>query len=67
MWYISAPGRPDAWVTPLRLRSIFPQELPLLLAAGGFRLLSRSGDLTGEAFSSGSPRQVCICEATDAT
>jgi SAM-dependent methyltransferase len=66
-WYISAPGRPDAWVTPLHLRSIFPQELPLLLAAGGFRLLSRSGDLTGEAFASGSPRQVCICEATDAS
>ena len=44
-WYISVPGRPDAWVSPLHLRSIFPQELPLLLGASGFRLLSRVGDL----------------------
>jgi SAM-dependent methyltransferase len=65
-WYISAPGRRDAWVTPLHLRSIFPEELPLLLAAGGFRLLTRAGDLTGTAFTSASPRQVCICEAATA-
>ena len=65
-WYISAPGRRDAWVTPLHLRSIFPQELPLLLAAGGFRLLSRAGDLTGAAFTSASPQQVCLCEAATA-
>ena len=65
-WYVSAPGRRDAWVTPLHLRSIFPQELPLLLAAGGFRLLTRAGDLTGTAFTSASPRQVCICEAATA-
>jgi SAM-dependent methyltransferase len=66
-WYISAPGRPDAWVSPLHLRSIFPQELPLLLAAGGFRLLSRAGNLSGAAFTSSSARQVCVCEASDAT
>jgi SAM-dependent methyltransferase len=65
-WYISTPARRDAWVTPLHLRSIFPEELLLLLAAGGFRLLSRAGDLTGAAFSSASPRQVCICEAATA-
>jgi SAM-dependent methyltransferase len=35
-WYVSAPGNPDAWVLPLQLRNIFPQELPLLLAAGAF-------------------------------
>ena len=62
-WYISAPGRPDAWVAPLRLRSIFPQELPLLLAAGGFRLLSRAGDMDGSPFRSDSLRQVCVCDA----
>lgn len=61
-WYISAPGRPDAWVAPLELRSIFPQELPLLLAAGGFRLLSRAGDMDGSPFTSDSMRQVCVCE-----
>jgi hypothetical protein len=61
-WYISTPGRPDRWVAPLHLRSIFPQELPLLLAAHGFRLLSRAGDLTGGAFTSGSRQQVCLCD-----
>src|SRR3712207_8802778 len=25
-WYISAPDRPDAWIVPMVLRSIFPQE-----------------------------------------
>lgn len=62
-WYVSTPERRDAWVMPLHLRSIFPEELPLLLAAGGFRLLSRAGDLSGAAFASSSPRQVCLCEA----
>lgn len=63
-WYISAPGHPDRWVAPLHLRSIFPQELPLLLVAGGFRLRSRAGGLRGEPFASSSPRQVCVCEPT---
>lgn len=61
-WYVSAPGRPDAWVAPLHLRSIFPQELPLLLAAGGFRLVERAGDLRGGEFTAASGRQVCVCE-----
>jgi SAM-dependent methyltransferase len=61
-WYISTPGHPDRWVAPLHLRSIFPEELPLLLAAGGFRLRSRVGDLRGGTFTSASPRQVCVCE-----
>lgn len=60
-WYISTPGHPDRWVTPLHLRSIFPQELPLLLAASGFRLLGRAGDLQGGPFTSASARQVCVC------
>ncbi len=25
-WYISAPGRPDAWALPLDLRNIFPRK-----------------------------------------
>jgi SAM-dependent methyltransferase len=62
-WYVSAPGQPDAWVFPVVVRSIFPQELPLLLAAGGFRLVSRFGDLSRTPFGSGSPQQVCLCEA----
>ena len=61
-WYISTPSQQDRWVAPLHLRCIFPQELPLLLAASGFRLVSRAGDLAGGAFTSASKRQVCICE-----
>lgn len=63
-WYISAAGNPDAWVLPLELRNIFPQELPLLLAAGGFHLKSRMGDLSQTPFNSTSRFQVCLCEAT---
>jgi SAM-dependent methyltransferase len=62
-WYISAPGKPDAWVLPLALRSIFPQELPLLLAAGGFHLQSRAGDVDRTPFNSSSRSQVCLCKA----
>ena len=62
-WYISAPARQQAWVAPLHLRSIFPQELPLLLHQNGLKLLRRDGDLMGSPFSSTSGRQVCICQA----
>jgi SAM-dependent methyltransferase len=62
-WYVSTAETPDAWVFPIVVRSIFPQELPLLLAAGGFHLTSRFGDLSGEPFGSVSRQQVCLCEA----
>jgi SAM-dependent methyltransferase len=63
-WYVSTPGNPDAWVLPLDLRNIFPQELPLLLAAGGFRLKSRAEDFDQTPFHSTSRLQVCLCQAT---
>jgi SAM-dependent methyltransferase len=66
-WYVSTPEHPDRWVAPIHLRSIFPEELPLLLAASGFRLRSRAGDLRGGAFASASPRQVCVCELAEPT
>jgi SAM-dependent methyltransferase len=62
-WYISTAEKKDAWVLPLELRSIFPQELPLLLAAGGLQLISRTGDLSEEPFDSASRSQVCLCRA----
>jgi SAM-dependent methyltransferase len=60
-WYISTGGRRDAWVMPLHLRSIFPQELLALLAANNVRLICRDGDFTGGGFTSTSPSQVCRC------
>jgi SAM-dependent methyltransferase len=62
-WYVSAQGKPDVWILSLALRSIFPQELPLLLAAGGFHLKSRAGDLDQTPFDSTSRLQVCLCQA----
>jgi SAM-dependent methyltransferase len=62
-WYVSAPGNPDAWVLRLELRNIFPQELPLLVAAGGFHLKSRAEDFVQTPFSSTSRLQVCLCQA----
>lgn len=59
--YFSAPGAPDFLVVPLHLRCIFPQELPLLVEACGFRLESRRGGPGGEPFVGTSRRQVCVC------
>src|SRR5688500_18396984 len=55
-WHLSAAGRPDFRVIPLHMRSVFPQELPLLLGAGGLRLEERYGDFDRSRFVSGSPR-----------
>ena len=62
-WYISTTDKRDAWIVPLVLRSIFPQELPLLLSAAGFELISRFGELSREPFAPGSRAQVCLCRA----
>jgi SAM-dependent methyltransferase len=63
-WFISTVTQRDAWVIPLHLRSIYPQELPLLLESVGFRLLSRHGDFQAAPFESASARQVCVCALT---
>jgi SAM-dependent methyltransferase len=60
-FHFSAPGRPDYMTVPIHLRSLFPLELPLLLAANGFRIETRYGDFGREPFTSTSARQVCIC------
>lgn len=62
-WYISTRERQDAWVVPLVLRSIFPAELPLLLSAAGFELVSRFGELSRAPFTSASRIQACVCRA----
>jgi SAM-dependent methyltransferase len=60
-FHFSAPDRADYMTVPIHLRSLFPLELPLLLAANGFVLETRHGDFGGEPFGSASARQVCIC------
>jgi len=60
-WFISTADTRDAWVVPLHLRSIFPQELLALLAANGVGLLRRDGDFSGGPFTSTSMNQVCQC------
>jgi SAM-dependent methyltransferase len=60
-WYISADEERDKWVVPVVVRSIFPQELPLLLQAAGLALVDRFGDLSKHPFRAGSPQQVCLC------
>ena len=62
-WHFSAPGRPDFLTVPLHLRSIFPQELPMLLEANGFALDARYGDFGRNTFTSESQRQVCVCRS----
>jgi len=60
-WFISTSAQRDAWVVPLHLRSIYPQELLALLALNAVRLMRRDGDLSGGRFTSTSASQVCQC------
>ncbi len=62
-WYLSTDSEPDFVVAPLEIRSIFPQELPLLVSLGGLRLVERFGAWSGEPFAADSPLQVCRCES----
>lgn len=63
IWYFSTESAPDFVVSSVEVRSFFPQELALLLGAGGLRLVERFGDFERSSFTSESPTQVCICEA----
>jgi len=62
-WYLSTASEPDFVVAPLEIRSIFPQELPLLVSLAGLRLVERWGGWSGEPFASDSAVQVCLCES----
>jgi SAM-dependent methyltransferase len=64
-WYFSTAAERDFMATPLALRSIFPQELPLLLQAGGLRLEARYGDPSRAPFASYSHNQLCVCRRPD--
>ncbi len=54
-WYLSTDSEPDFVVAPLEIRSIFPQELPLLVSLGGLRLVDRFGAWSGQPFAADSP------------
>jgi SAM-dependent methyltransferase len=61
-WYFSTDSEADFLVAPLEIRSVFPQELPLLLALGGLRVVERLGDWSGTPFTAGAPLQLYACE-----
>lgn len=62
-WYFSTDDEPDFVVAPLEVRSIFPQELALLLSASGLRLVERFGGWSGQPFTGDAPMQLCVCAA----
>ena len=57
--------REQRWHVTLALRSVFPQELPLLLGHAGLVLSDRYGDYDGRPFTSRSPRQVCVAKVNE--
>lgn len=61
-WYFSTDSEPDFVVVPLEIRSIFPQELPLLISLGGLRLVERFGDWMRRPFVADSPLQLYVCQ-----
>jgi SAM-dependent methyltransferase len=62
-WFLSTDSEPDFLVAPLEIRSIFPQELPLLISLGGLRIVERFGDWSGGPFTAHAPVQLCVCES----
>lgn len=60
-WYLSTDSDPDFVVAPMEVRIIFPQELTLLLSLGGFQLVERFGDWSGQPFGVDSRLQLCVC------
>ena len=61
-WYFSTDAEADFIVAPLEIRSIFPQELPLLLSLGGLRVVERFGDWSRSPFTADAALQLCVCE-----
>ncbi|MCK1423694.1 class I SAM-dependent methyltransferase [Bradyrhizobium sp. 180] len=63
-WYWSSETEMDFWQAALPMRCIFPQEMPLLVASGGLRVIARFGDFDRRPLTAGSMRQVCVCGLT---
>ncbi|QMU96497.1 class I SAM-dependent methyltransferase [Microbacterium esteraromaticum] len=62
-WYFSTDSESDFQKVSLAVRSIFPQELPVLLELGGLRLIERFGDWDRALFTADSSIQLCVCES----
>ncbi len=62
-WYFSTDSEPDFAVAPLEIRSIFPQELPLLVSLGGLRVVERFGDWSRAPLTADAALQLYVCEA----
>lgn len=60
-WYWSTDAEPDFWTCDLKMRQIFPREMPHLVALGGLRLVERFGDFGRGPLSAESHRQICVC------
>ena len=61
-WYFSTDSEADFVVAPLEIRSIFPQELPLLLSLGGLRVVERFGDWSRAPLTANAALQLYVCE-----
>jgi SAM-dependent methyltransferase len=59
-WRIHEPGIQVREVAPLRLSQIFPQEVPMLLEAGGLGLVARYGDFSRTPLTGASLNQICL-------
>ncbi len=60
-WFFSTDSETDFVVAPLEMRSIFPQELPLLLALGGLRVVERFGDWSRAPITADAALQIYVC------
>jgi hypothetical protein len=61
-WYFSTDAEADFVVAPLEIRSIFPQELPLLLSLSGLRVVERFGDWSRGPLTADAALQLYVCE-----
>jgi len=62
-WCILGSSARRRQIAPLRLRILYPQELPLLLDAAGFELAARYGDFDADPLASHSLNQICLARA----
>ena len=61
-WYFSTDSEADFVVATAEIRSIFPQELPLLVSLGGLRVVERFGDWSRAPLTTDSALQLVVCE-----